>query len=152
MLKTYKLSEAANPPQTPSSTPIHKTWNTLPTYDISYFPGPCSPQSSMSRYKRTGQGDDGPAIPASALRGQTLRAGCGDDRHHQGGAWHSTYDAMQHYFVTPGKTMVPYWPGSQWQVWNFAKPGRGRLSLRHRRPHPDRRTGRRCLFLDHLSA
>ena len=42
------------------------------------------------------------------------------------------YDHMQHYFTSPGKGMVPYWKGSQWQVWKFAKgqPEKG-FSLRH---------------------
>jgi hypothetical protein len=31
------------------------------------------------------------------------------------------YASMQSYFTTPGKAMVPYWEGRQWQVWKFAE-------------------------------
>src|SRR5208283_390114 len=36
-LKVYKLSEAANPPQTRFIDAYPKKWNTLPRYDINYF-------------------------------------------------------------------------------------------------------------------
>ena len=31
------------------------------------------------------------------------------------------YAQMQHYFVTPGKALVPYWSGNQWQTFNIPR-------------------------------
>lgn len=37
MLKVYRLSEAADSPQTTFVDAYPKRWNTLPTYGLSYF-------------------------------------------------------------------------------------------------------------------
>lgn len=118
-LKTYKLSEAANPPKTRFIDAYPKTWNTLPTYDITYFqdlaaailnePVQERDKAMMGLLASLGIEKGKPFEPDAEMTA-IIKEGLA-----------LAYDAMQHYFVTPGKAMVPYWPGSQWQVWNFAK-------------------------------
>jgi len=118
-LKTYKLAEAADPPETRFIDAYPKTWNTLPTYDASYFGDlaavvleePVQERDKAMMGLLAGIGiEKGKPFAPDAEMTAILKEGAA-----------LAYEAMQRYFVTPGKAMVPYWPDSQWQVWNFAK-------------------------------
>ncbi len=118
-LKTYKLAEAVDPPDTRFIDAYPKTWNTLPTYDASYFgdlaavvleePVQERDKAMMGLLESLGIEKGKPFAPDARMTA-ILEEGAA-----------LAYEAMQRYFVTPGKAMVPYWPDHQWQVWNFAE-------------------------------
>jgi len=118
-LKTYRLSEAANPPETRFIDAYPKVWNTLPTYDITYFQDLAAVVNNEPILERD-----------KAMMG--LLAGIGIEKGKPFEPDPETtkiledglklaYASMQHYFTTPGKAMVPYWDSRQWQIWNFAE-------------------------------
>jgi len=117
-LKTYKLSEAANPPPTRFIDAYPKIWNTLPTYDITYFhdlaavvnnePVQERDKVMMSMLATLGVEKGKPFEPDAEMTA-ILEEGLA-----------LAYQSMQHYFIAPGKALLPYWEDRQWQVWNFA--------------------------------
>ena len=118
-LKTYKLAEAGNPPKTRFIDAYPKAWNTLPAYDASYFEDLAAVVLDEPVQERD-----------KAMMGLLASLGIEKGKPFEPGAKMTAilaegvalaYQSMEHYFVTPGKAMVPYWPDSQWQVWNFAK-------------------------------
>lgn len=118
-LKTYKLSQAKNPPSTRFINAYPKVWNTLPVYDITYFQDlatvinnePILERDKAMMALLAGIGiEKGKPFKPDAQMTRALEEGL-----------KLAYASMQSYFTTPGKAMRPYWPGRKWQVWTFAK-------------------------------
>jgi len=119
-LRVYPLAEAANPPATRFFDAYPKDWNTLPNYDIRYFEDLATiinnepvlerDKAMMALLAGIGIEKDKPFKPDAETK-RALEEGV-----------KLAYAAMQSYFTTPGKAMIPFWEGgSQWQVWNFAE-------------------------------
>lgn len=118
-LRTYKLSEAADPPKTRFIDAYPKTWNTLPTYDISYF----HDLSAVVNNEPVLERDKSMMALVASLgieKGKPFEPDEETTRALEEGL-QCAYDSMQHYFTEPGRAMEPYWEGSQWQVWKFAE-------------------------------
>ncbi len=120
-MRIYYLKDAANPPATTFIDAYPKYFNTLPTYDHTFFEdindavqdNPIRPQDKVMISLLKGLGiEKGQPFEPTAEQKAAMKEGLA-----------LAYDSMQSYFTTPGKAMIPLWPGkSQWQVWNFA-PG-----------------------------
>lgn len=118
-LKAYPLSQAGTPPPGRYIDASPKNWNTLPQYDLSYFedlataineePVQARDLVMMGMLSsigiRKGQPFKPDAEMAKALD-QAARDG---------------YAQMQHYYVTSGEALVPYWSGNQWQTVNISR-------------------------------
>ncbi len=118
-LRTYKLSEAKNPPKTRFIDAYPKIWNTLPVYDISYFRDinafvqnePVLEQDKAMMALLAGIGiEKGKPFKPDEEMTRALEEGL-----------KCAYASMQNYFTTPGKAMAPYWENINWQVWKFAE-------------------------------
>jgi hypothetical protein len=118
-LKIHKLSDDANSPKTRFIDAWPTKWNTLPTYDISYFddinsiiqnePVLDRDKAMMALLASIGIEKGKPFAPdaeTSKALEEGVRRAC---------------DWMQYYFTTPGKACVPMWEGSRWQVWNLSR-------------------------------
>jgi hypothetical protein len=118
-LKAYPLAQAAAPPPNRyiDASPI--SWNTLPQYDLSYFkllsaaindePVQTRDLAMMGLLSSVGINKGQPFNPdPSTANALTQAASDG-------------YDQMQRYFITPGKSFAPMWPGNQWQVFNVPR-------------------------------
>ena len=118
-LKVYRLAEAANPPPTRFIDAFPKVWNTLPVYDVTFFqdlyaviqrePVLERDKAMMAMLASLGIEQGKPFAPDEEMTA-ALEQGL-----------HCAYDAMQHYFVTPGLAMQRYFADSDWQVWKFAE-------------------------------
>ena len=118
-LKTYKLSEAENPPKTRFIDAYPKVWNTLPVYDITFFHNlntviqnePVLERDKAMMALLAGIGiEKGKPFMPDAETTRALEEGL-----------RRAYAYMQSYFTTPGNAMQPYWDGKQWQVFNLPK-------------------------------
>jgi len=120
-IRVYLLEDAADPPPTRHLDATESDYDSLPYYDHTFFQdindvvqsNPVRPQDKVmiSLLKSLGVEKGKPFEPSERQR-QAIQEGLD-----------IAYDAMQHYFVTEGKGVVPLWMGkSHWQVWNFA-PG-----------------------------
>ena len=118
-LRTYKLSEAANPPKTRFIDAYPKTWNTLPVYDITYFHDLATVINNEPVLERD-KAMMGLLAGIGIEKGKPFNPDAEMTRALEEGL-KLAYAAMQNYFTTPGQAMIPFWEGSQWQVWNFAK-------------------------------
>ncbi len=118
-LKTYRLSEAANPPETRFIDAFPEAWNTLPTYDISFFHDIAAVINNEPVLERD-KAMMGLLAGIGIEKGKPFEPDAETTRILEDGL-KLAYASMQHYFTTPGKAMVPYWEGRQWQVWNFAE-------------------------------
>jgi len=118
-LRVYLLADADDPPPTRFIDAYPKVWNTLPAYDVTFFrdlnvviqrePVLERDKAMMAMLATLGIEKGKPFRPdddMTAALEEGLRC---------------AYDAMQHYFVTPGLAMQRYFPDSDWQVWKFAK-------------------------------
>ncbi len=119
-IKIYYLTEANNPPPTNYLNATEVGYDCLPYYDETYFQdindfvqqNPIRPQDKamVSLLKDLGIEKGKPFNP-NPMQLKAMQEGLG-----------LAYDAMQEYFITEGKSMIPLWKGkSQWQIWNFAK-------------------------------
>jgi len=118
-VRVYRLEDAADPPPTRFVDAYPHVWNTLPQYDMNYFldlntviqrePVLARDKAMMAMLATLGIEKGKPFEPGEDMSAALTKG------------LQCAYDAMQHYFSTPGKAMVPWWPGSQWQVWNFAE-------------------------------
>jgi hypothetical protein len=118
-LKAYNLSQAQNPPPGRYIDAYPKAWDTLPKYDMSYFDAlstvineePVQPKdlAMMGMLSSIGIEKGKPFKPD----GETTKA---LEKSVQIG-----YDMMMDYFVTPGKSLVPWWSGGQWQGANISR-------------------------------
>ncbi|MFC1833745.1 DUF1254 domain-containing protein [Thermodesulfobacteriota bacterium] len=149
-LKTYKLSEAENPPRTRFIDAYPKVWNTLPTYDITFFqdiaavvqnePVLGRDKAMMGLLAGIGIEKGKPFKPDAEMK-RALEEGI-----------KLAYDHMQHYFTTPGKAMAPYWQGRRWQVWKFAEgqPEKGFPYVTENRVLIDERAGGAYFWITYL--
>jgi hypothetical protein len=111
-VKSYKLSEAANPPKNRYVDAFPKEWNTLPTYDFTFFtdinnviqkePVQERDKAMMGMLASLGIEKGKPFNPDAETKQAMLE---GLQR-----AWAE----MQTYLVTPGKTTRLYWDKRQW--------------------------------------
>jgi len=118
-LKAYPLSQAGTPPPGRYIDASPKSWNTLPNYDLSYFedlataineePVQARDLAMMGMLSSIGIRKGQPFKP------DTETAKALDQAAKDG------YGQMQLYFVTPGKALVPYWSGNQWQTFNIPR-------------------------------
>jgi hypothetical protein len=119
-LKSYKLSEAGNPPKNRYLDAYPKKWNTLPTYDHTFFTDinnviqkePIQERDkAMTGILATLGIEKGKPFNPDAETRQALLEGL-----------QRAYAWMQTVFSEPSKkAMIPWWEGRQWQIWNFAK-------------------------------
>ena len=120
-LKVYNLADSANPPATNYIDATDVAYNSLPTYDHTFFEdindviqsNPIRPQDKVmvNLVKSLGIEKGKPFKPTEEQK-RAMTEGL-----------KLAYASMQLYFTTEGVAMVPLWKGkSQWQVWNFA-PG-----------------------------
>ena len=119
-IKIYSLSDAKNPPSTKYIHVNPISFNSLPTYDHTFFedidhliqnnPVRTQDKAMVSLLEGLGIVKGQPYNPSEIQKKATLE---GTEL-----AWKT----MQNYFFTPGKTMIPLWKGkSQWQVWKFSE-------------------------------
>jgi len=116
-LKVYPLSAVANPPKTNFIDAYPKKWNTLPTYDITYFHDinvvvqrePVLERDKAMMALLAGIGiEKGKKFTPDADTKKALLEGL-----------HRAYDWMQDYFIN--RSTKPWWDIRQWQVWQFAE-------------------------------
>ena len=119
-LKVYYLDEAENPPTTNYLDATDVPYNSLPTYDHTFFedindviqqnPVREQDKAMISLLKDLGIEKGQPLNPTEVQK-KAMKEGL-----------ELAYQSMQSYFLTEGKAMVPLWKGkSHWQVWNFAE-------------------------------
>jgi len=119
-IQTYYLSEADNPPPTNYIHVNPHSFNSLPTYDETFFqdidhviqsnPIRTQDKAMIPLLKDLGIEKGKPFTPSEKQK-RAINEGTAI-------AW----ETMQYFFNTPGKTMSPLWPGkTQWQVWNFGE-------------------------------
>lgn len=118
-LRVYRLSEAANPPETTFVDAYPKKWNTLPVYDFTFFTDlnaviqrePVLERDKAMMALLAGIGmEKGKEFTPDAEMKKALQEGL-----------NRAYGFMQDYFTSPGIAMVPFWEDAQWQVWKFAE-------------------------------
>lgn len=119
-IQIYSLSEIDNPPPTKYIHVNPHSFNSLPTYDETFFqdindivqnnPVRRQDKAMIPLLKDLGIEKAQPFNP-SEIQKRAINEGTAL-------AW----ETMQYFFNTPGKTMFPLWKGkSQWQVWNFGE-------------------------------
>jgi len=117
-LRVYALVDAKNPPATKLIDAYPHAWNTLPTYDLTYFEDlwnvvqrePVLPRDKamMGLLASIGIEKGRPFRPSTELR-EALEAGVA-----------CAFEYLQERFTTPGGALVPYFPErSQWQAFNI---------------------------------
>ncbi len=119
-IKIYSLSEANNPPATKYIHVNPIAFNSLPTYDYTFFEDidhliQSNPVRSQDKVTIAFLEDlgivKGQSFNPSEIQKKAINEGT-----------ELAWETMQNYFFTPGKTMVPLWKGkSQWQVWRFTE-------------------------------
>ncbi len=131
-LKIYYLKDAGNPPPTTylDATPV--PYNSLPTYDHTYFEdindvvqnNPIRPQDkAMVALLKDFGIEKGIEFKPTEEQKSAMQEGLA-----------LAYDSMQAYFTTEGKAMLPLWKEkSQWQVWDFA-PGQAEAGFPYETP------------------
>jgi hypothetical protein len=116
-LRTYLLIEADTPPPTTFIDAFPKKWNTLPSYDLTYFqdinnviqnePVRERDKAMLGVLAELGIEKDKPFEPSEEM------VGVFED------AARCAFDYLQESFVTPGGGLVPFYGGnSQWQAFN----------------------------------
>lgn len=118
-LKVYALAEAENPPPTRYVDAFDKAYNSLPTYDMTYFedlndviqrePVREQDKAMMALLASIGIEKGKPFEPTPEEQEDLLKGLA------------RAYDWMQAYFTTEGKAILPWWEDRKWYVWNFAE-------------------------------
>ncbi|MEM7236467.1 MAG: DUF1214 domain-containing protein [Pseudomonadota bacterium] len=130
-IKIYYLSEADNPPPTTYLEASQLPYDSLPYYNHTFFEdlndwlqgNPVRPQDKvMVSFLRSLGIEKGKPFNPTEQQRRAMNEGLV-----------LAYASMQHYFVTPGKAMIPLWEedGSldrQWLVWDFA-PGQAQAGF-----------------------
>ena len=116
-LKVYRLAQAANPPKTTFIDAYPKKWNTLPVYDLTFFPDlnaviqrePVLERDKvmMAMLADLGMRKGQPFAPDDETRRALVE---GLDR---------AYAYLQQAFTTPGAALASYWKDRQWTVFNL---------------------------------
>jgi hypothetical protein len=118
-LKAYPLAQAASPSPDRYIDASLKVWNTLPSYDLSYFkllsaaindePVQARDLAMMGLLSSLGINKGQPFnLDPTTTKALTKAASDG-------------YDQMQRYYTMPGGSFAPIWPGNQWQVFNVPR-------------------------------
>jgi hypothetical protein len=119
-LKVYHLKDAANPPPTVYLEATPSNYNSLPTYDHTFFqdindlvqnnPVRRQDKAMIALLKNLGIEKGGPFEPTEIQR-RAMDEGL-----------KLAYAKMQTDFTTEGRILLPLWQGkNQWMIWNFAK-------------------------------
>jgi len=126
-LKIYHLADAADPPATTYLDARPKPYNSLPTYDHTFFEDVNDViQNNPIRLQDK--------VMVGLLKDLGIEKGKGfnpteEQKRAMDEGLKLAYDAMQTFFITEGKAMLPLWKDkSQWQVWNFA-PGQAQAGF-----------------------
>ena len=148
-LKIYKLSEAANPPQTRFIDAYPRKWNTLPTYDINYFkeidtivqkePVLDRDKAMMALLASIGIEKGKPFAPDSETT-KALEEGAATRLRLDAALFHDARNVLRPHV---GRKPVA-------GLESFQRAGQTGLSIRHRGSPSDRRAGW-LLFLRHIS-
>lgn len=149
-LKTYKLSEAQNPPKTRYINAYPEAWNTLPAYDITYF----QDLAAMINYEPVLEYNKammGLLASIGIEKGKPFNPDKETTRALEEGL-KLAYASMQNYFISPGKAMTSYWKNSQWQGLKFPKgqPEAGFPFITEDRVLIDERAGGAYFWLTYL--
>ena len=112
-LKVYPLAEAANP-QTRYIDAYPKLWKTLPVYDLTYFRDLAAVVNDEPAQERD-------AVMLGLLASIGIEKGkpfnpTDEQARAFERAVQDAYAAMQDYFTTPGKALVPHWSDRQWMA------------------------------------
>jgi hypothetical protein len=126
-LKSYRLADAANPPKNRYVDAFPKKWNTLPTYDFSYFtdlneviqkePVQERDKAMMGMLASLGIEKGRPFNPDAETKQAMLE---GLQR-----AW----TKMQAYLVTPGKATLLFWNNRRWGTLVNLPDGQAKLGF-----------------------
>lgn len=119
-IKVYNLSDAKNPPKTNYIHVNPHAFNSLPTYDETFFqdidhliqsnPVRLQDKAMVPLLKDLGIEKGKPFTPNEKQK-KAMNEGL-----------KVAYDYMQHLFSTPGKAIKPLWKGqNNWYFWNFAE-------------------------------
>ncbi len=117
-LKIYHLADASNPPPTRHIDAFSKKYESLPTYDLTFFEDildvisrePTRPQDKAMLAMLAGIGlEKGKPFKPTADQKLAMEEGI-----------KLAYASMQSYFITEGKAMLPWWKDKKWYMWNFA--------------------------------
>ena len=114
-LKWYPLAQAGDPPDTRFFDVYDNPINTLPVYDMTYF----NDLNTVIQREVVLDRDKammGLLASIGIEKGKTFEPDEATQEALLKGL-DCAYAAMQEHFVT--KAVVPYWQGSQWQVWSF---------------------------------
>ncbi len=124
-IKVYYLSEAYNPPPNTYHEASEVPYDSLPYYNETFFQdlndyvqnNPIRPQDKvMVNFLKDLGIEKGKPFEPTELQVKAMEEGL-----------LLAYASMQHYFVTPGKAMLPLWVDengdmkSQWLIWDFAE-------------------------------
>lgn len=118
-IKIYSLAEADNPPETKYINVSPKAFNSLPTYDETFFQD-INHLIQNNPIRR----QDKAMVPLlkklGIVKGQSFAPNEEQKRAMSEGL-KKAYDYMQYLFSTPGQAIKPLWPGkNNWYFWNFA--------------------------------
>ena len=126
-LKSYRLADAANPPKNRYVDAFPKKWNTLPTYDFTYFtdlneviqkePVQERDKAMMGMLASLGMEKGKPFNPDAETKQAMLE---GLQR-----AWAK----MQAYLVTPGKATLLFWNNRRWGTLVNLPDGQAKLGF-----------------------
>ena len=119
-IKVYNLSDANNPPLNKYIHVNPHAFNSLPTYDETFFQdidhliqsNPIRPQDKAMVSLLKGLGiEKGKAFTPNEEQNKAMNEGL-----------KMAYDYMQYLFSTPGQAIKPLWEGkNNWYFWNFAE-------------------------------
>ena len=116
-LKVYRLSEADNPPENTFIDAYPERWNTLPTYDMTYF----QDLNTVIQREPVLERDKAMMALLASLgieKGKEFKPKPATEKAMLEGLQRA-YDWMQDYFIN--HSTIPWWEDRQWQVWQFAK-------------------------------
>ena len=126
-LKSYRLADAANPPKNRYVDAFPKKWNTLPTYDFTYFtdldeviqkePVQERDKAMMGLLASLGMEKGKPFNPDAETK-QALLEGL-----------QRAWAKMQAYLVTPGKATLLFWNNRRWGTLVNLPDGQAKLGF-----------------------
>ena len=117
-VKTYRLSEAADPPKTTFIDGYPKPFNTLPTYDWTYFT-----DLNTIMQREPVRDIDKPMIALLASLGIEKGKEFDPDKETKKAMLEGLADAyafLQHRFITDGAALLRFWKDRQWGVFNLS--------------------------------
>ncbi len=118
-LKVYSLTQAENPPKVNFIDAYPKKWNTLPTYDLTFF----TELDAVVQREPVLERDKVMMAMLADLgirKGQSFSPDEETKRALQEGA-ERAFSYLQDGFARPNKALKPFWPGRQWSAMNLSK-------------------------------